>query len=160
MDAWIWKRFEDVEFMFNIYTSELWLKRDKRKRYWKLFNGKATKDGNTSYYYIEINGRNYRLHRIIIMICYEDFDIHDLKWAIDHRDHDGTNNSIENLNIVTNKQNSQNRNAKGYYFHKGMNRWCAYACKDGKKIFKSFKTEEHAKKCREEMMIEFGYYQG
>jgi hypothetical protein len=160
MDDFIFKRFEDVEFMFNIYTSELWVKREKCKKYWKLFNGKAKKDGNTSYYRICINGRNYLLHRIIIMICYEDFDILDLNWFIDHRDHDGTNNSIENLNIVSRKQNNQNTKAKGYYFDKGINRWCATACKDGKKIFKSFKTEEDAKKCREKMIIECEYYLG
>jgi hypothetical protein len=54
---------------------------------------------------------------------------------IDHKDGDRTNNKINNLREVNNQQNQQNRTkAKGYYFDKTTNKFCAHIGLNSKSI--------------------------
>jgi hypothetical protein len=61
---------------------------------------------------------------------------------VDHDDHDGLNNSRENLKVCTRKENANNRQGanrnsrsghKGVYWHKGTSRYRAMAVVDGKR---------------------------
>jgi len=49
-----------------------------------------------------INGKRVRMHRFIV-------DLVDKNLVVDHIDHNGLNNMRENLRIVTNQINCQNR---------------------------------------------------
>ena len=119
------------------------------------------------YFLFRINRNTYKLHRLVYYLYNQDWNIYDssMNNFIDHRDGNGLNNRIENLNLVTNQQNTQNRkNAKGYY--KEGNRIMANFMKDGKQIRKSFninkygyeKALELAKAWREENTKH--YYKG
>ena len=70
---------------------------------------------------ININNKNFKQHRIIYLIHNSNWDIYDLKQMINHKNKIRTDNRIENLEVVTNLQNVQDRDmdkVKGYYFHK------------------------------------------
>ena len=63
-------------------------------------------DRLTGYVLIHLNGRTYKLHRILARHFIENPD--DLP-QVDHIDRNKTNNSIENLRWVSNSENCRNR---------------------------------------------------
>jgi hypothetical protein len=67
--------------------------------------------------------------------------------SIDHVDGNKSNNKIDNLRDVTNQQNQWNQTkAKGYYWHKSSNKFCAYIGINGKmKHLGLFQTEQEAR---------------
>jgi len=70
----------------------------------------------------------------------------DFKIKVDHKNHDGLDNTDENLNVVTNAENCQNTKAKGYHLRKRSNKYETYIDVNGKrKWLGSFKHEEDAK---------------
>jgi hypothetical protein len=91
----------------------------------------------------------------------EDFDFHNRKLKIDHKDRNKLNNSISNLKIVTSRENRQNTDAYGVTFHKDGRKkpWLSQWYEDGKQKYKSFSTEPEAKKYRD-MKIKELYYLG
>jgi len=95
---------------------------------WKLVNLKRPDCG---YYKIMINGKKYRLHRVVYKCFNPDWNIDDTgkNNIIDHKDGNKINNTITNLRIVSAQQNCQNnlfRNFKGYAFNKRMGKYNAY----------------------------------
>ena len=154
MENIICKSFDGTEFKYDKITNELW--RKFRGLYWRNVKLTPDKDG---YCRIVINKKWYLFHRIIMMMCNDDFNIFDLNQVIDHRDRKPLNNHIDNLNIVTIKQNLQNKNVKGYTYNKGSNRWRAYISIDGKRKTYSFKSENEAIDKRAELVGD-NYYQG
>lgn len=63
---------------------------------------------------------------------------------VDHINHNTLDNRRQNLRIVTNKQNNQNRrNVKGYTWDKFNKRWKARIVVDGKPIHLGQFTTEH-----------------
>ena len=150
----ICKNFEGTEFKYDRIENILW--RKLKGGIWRIVELTPNKRG---YCRINVNNKHYFLHRIIMFLCNDEFNIFDLKQVIDHRNRVKINNNIDNLNIVTIKQNSQNTNAKGYYCDKSNNRWIAYIWIDGKQKNYSFKSEEEAKQKRAEL-VQINYYQG
>lgn len=59
------------------------------------------KDG---YYYVSLSGKKYRVHRLVASNFIGDID----GYEIDHIDTNRTHNSVDNLRIVTRKQNANN----------------------------------------------------
>jgi hypothetical protein len=89
--------------------------------------------------------RKFFFHRLIYLFYNPDFDIFNKKIYIDHIDIDKSNNSIDNLRILTNQQNCFNTNAKGCYFHKKSGKWVAKITINKKSIYLGrHKTEEEA----------------
>lgn len=87
---------------------------------------------------IGINGKTYNQSRILAHVYYN-FDLNsDLQ--IDHIDGNSLNNSVNNLRIVTARQNMWNRDNKGYC--KKGNGFQAYLNANGLRYSKNFKTEE------------------
>ena len=96
------------------------------------------------YIITQINGKVYRLHRIIYIM----FNGHiPQRTEIDHINRDRSDNRIENLRLVTRQQNTFNTAAKGCSFHKRSKKWIASIRLDGKlHHLGSFTTEEEAHK--------------
>jgi len=94
---------------------------------------------------------NMKLHRVIYYVHNKEWDIYDNSKnnCIDHINHtagEPLDNSITNLRVVTNQQNTFNRNAKGYYWDKRSKKWRAVICVNGKIIHLGyFKIESDAR---------------
>jgi len=101
---------------------------------------------NISYYKIECRGKRYFVHRIVAF-CYLGLNLDDRAAKIDHIDHNGLNNIVDNLRIVTNQENSFNCcNTKGYYRRTGNKRWFSKIGVNGKNIhLGTYDTEEEAR---------------
>ena len=124
----------------DIYS---WRENKTRPSYWF----KIKPSFNTNYYQINFNKKKCSLHRIIYKAHNPEWDIDDNGKlnCIDHINRDSTDNRIENLRVVTNQQNQFNKNAKGYYWNKKNNKWCARIRIDDKLIqLGHFKKEEDA----------------
>ena len=86
---------------------------------------------NNGYYYFQLVNNNkkngYYYHRVIYKIHNKDWDMtYTPDNQIDHIDNNRANNNIENLRVVNNSENAQNRKkAKGYTWHKNKNKYQA-----------------------------------
>lgn len=103
-----------------------------------------TRNRNTDYVRSVKARKTVYLHRIIAGATTGEM--------VDHRDGNGLNNCRENLRIVTNSQNCQNRHNpwgssrfKGVYWRADKSRWIVTIAKDGKRVnLGSFTSEEEA----------------
>jgi len=120
-----------------------------RHKIWKKASEKLNDEG---YKNIMLNGKTYKQHRIVgFAFLGLDINNNSTNNSIDHINKIKHDNRVENLRIVSNQQNCQNTNAKGYRFHK--NGWEATITINGKRTFKRFKTEADAIQWRDEMKI-------
>jgi len=105
------------------------------------------------YYQLAVEKKHYLLHRMCYYAHNPEWNIYDNSRdnSIDHIDRNKKNNHITNLRVVTNSQNMENRDVKGYSYHKTMKRWRARVKKDGKEYTKYCKTEEEAILAREKL---------
>jgi hypothetical protein len=113
------EEFREIEFegvMLRVYrTGEIW-RWMKTSKDWKQIGSLD----NNGYLTIQLNNKQYRLHRIIAMV-YLDLNITDTKRLVDHIDRCRTNNNVCNLRLVPPQQNRFNTCSKGY--HKVYNKW-------------------------------------
>jgi hypothetical protein len=91
---------------------------------------------STGYIVIRINDKLYKAHRLAWLYMHGEFPV--LK--IDHINRDGCDNRLENLRLVTQKQNCENRslgknNKSG---HPGVD-WCKKLCKWRARITVNYK---------------------
>ncbi len=89
-------------------------------------------------------------HRLVFFAYNKDFEIFRRSTTenmLDHVDGNPSNNSIENLRVVTNQQNHFNRTkAKGYYWNKQAKKWMSRIQIDGKlKHLGYFENEDEAR---------------
>lgn len=88
---------EEYEMLFEISPeSPSWLKRKS--------NGKNLKRKEGGYYCVSVNGKLYRIHRIIMTMLGQPIE----GKLIDHIDRDKLNNNPNNLRVVTNVENARN----------------------------------------------------
>ena len=126
--------------------------------YWKVDVGLTIKAGSeagslhkpTGYYAIQIKGRSYYAHRIVSVL-------HGLEvngFVVDHIDRNRSNNKIENLRVVSQKENMQNRSCQklssnntsgvqGVYYAKSDNAWIASWYEYGEQKCKSFAIKSY-----------------
>lgn len=112
----------------------------------------STKKHDLFYVVGDINGRVVKMHRIIMGI------VDNLELEVDHIDHDGLNNTKNNLRLCTRKGNVWNRRAsmtsskyKGVSWHKRDLKWSAYITYNSVRISLGYhKTEEEGAKAYDE----------
>lgn len=101
----------------------------------------------SGYYVLNLQGERYRVHRIVCVL-------HGLEvngFVIDHKDRNRSNNCIDNLRVVSQKQNSQNlgltsRNTSGIQgvrYDKQGNRFVANWNENEKQKFKHFPIKNY-----------------
>lgn len=118
--------------------------------YWKVRTGKRNKVGaragslnGQGYRYMRLHGKAYPEHRVIWEMHYG--SIPDDK-EIDHINRIRDDNRIENLRLVTHRQNKQNNQGKNYCYSKQHCKWRVFFSVDGKqRFFGYYPTEEEAK---------------
>jgi len=120
------------------------LERLWRRKGWKIVEN--VDNHNKGYCLVGFKGKMYLFQRIIWILLMG--DITDNTLQLDHIDNNPLNNKIENLRLVTNRQNQQNRiqqkNNKrvGYCFHKQKNKWMSYIYINNKLIHLGLFTNE------------------
>ena len=114
---------------------------------WTVVNNK--KNHTEGYCYVGFNGTKV-LYHVIIWILSTGKDIPQ-GMEIDHINGNKIDNRIENLRLVTNRQNQQNRKKHragrlvGASYRKGYNDWQSHIAIDKNKIFLGcYKTEQEA----------------
>lgn len=130
---------EQLNALFNVRDGNL---------YYKSSSGRVTKNSlagwtdDKGYRKVEIEGLQYLVHRLIWKMHYGK----DPDDTIDHIDRDPSNNSIDNLRVVSHSVNMHNRRAKGYYYNKPSRKYQAYLRVNKKmKSLGYFDTEEEAR---------------
>ena len=86
---------------------------------WKTYTNKLSPYGYKQQ--ISINKKHFLQHRIIYLIHNPKWDIYDKKQMINHKNKNRLDNRIQNLEVVTNLQNTQDKDmskVKGYTFCK------------------------------------------
>ena len=116
---------------------KLWAWRELKTKPSDWVEMKGCVHKSTGYRVVKINYKTYLYHRVVYFLHNNDWDIHDTCCdnSIDHRDRNPLNNSIENLRVVTNQQNTWNRDVKGYTFIKASGKYQAQIRVDGKKKY-------------------------
>ena len=109
------------------------------------WNERIVKPNNKGYIKIQIGGKNYFVHRLIM----EAF-VGESEQEVDHIDRNKSNNNFHNLRYCSRSENSLNRdycdNAKGYCWHKRVKKWHAQIMIDGKlKHLGYFDNEQDAR---------------
>jgi len=136
-------RFEELnEVLYYDETSPTFLR-------WKVSTAKKIKAGdsvgyinNNGYIHVRLKGKNYLAHRIVLVLSTKE-DIPD-GFVVDHIDGNRSNNSIGNLRIVNQSDNSINKIHKiPNTGHKGISEQVNQKCfkvsfTDCKRIFKYF----------------------
>jgi len=126
-----------------------------KEPYWKKVGISKNSRG---YYNCRIGNRLYRHHRVVYFAHNHEWNINDSSHDnyIDHKDGNPSNNHITNLRVVTNAQNQQNTNRKGYTYNKKEQKWKAYIKVNGKRTYLGyFNTEEEAKQARAEAVKKY-----
>ena len=102
-------------------------------------------------------GQNYLAHRVIWALCFGTFPDN----QIDHINGDRSDNRLENLRSVSNRENCKNQGSRsdnstgvtGVYWFKRDSRWVASICADGTQIhlgyFDKFDDAVSARKAAE-----------
>ena len=101
-------------------------------------------DNMKGYNKLNCNGKMYRRHRIV-SYAFLKLNIDDVKAIVDHKDSNKLNNSVNNLRIVTQQQNTFNTNAKGYFFDTSKNKYRAQIRLNKKIHLGYFTTKEEAR---------------
>ncbi len=80
---------------------------------------------NQNYTLINIDGKNIRFHRLI-GFCFKGLNNligNQLDDVIDHINHNTHDNRVENLRVCSKQQNAFNREVKGCYYIKTIDKW-------------------------------------
>ena len=142
---------EQVELskIFEYRDGQLWRKAFTQKNNKHIPEYKIIETGNMNgYTSLSVNYKKMTYHRIVWILHYGEIP---KKMVIDHIDGNKTNSRIENLRLVTHRENCQNfpqhRNGKlaGCYYHKPSKKWRAHAMVEGKQCHLGyFRTMEEA----------------
>jgi hypothetical protein len=123
------------------YRNGTILRFHKKFKKWTVIKG----CNNRGHLSTEINGKQYKMHRIIA-VAFKILDDINSPLEIDHINRVRNDNSVSNLRAVTKLQNSFNQIGKGYNFISERNKWMARIGINNKvKNLGYFDTKEEAK---------------
>jgi len=108
--------FRETKFK---YEDEKLYRQLKKNGKWKECTNKLENNGYKQR--IGINNKHFKQHRIIYLIYNQNWNIYDTTQMINHKNKNRSDNRIENLEVVTHLQNTQDIDmdkVKGYYFRK------------------------------------------
>jgi hypothetical protein len=110
-----------LQELFNYKDGQLLWKDDRANG--KMKAGSRAGTQSAVYRQVSISGKGHLEHRLIYQICHGTLDD---SLEIDHIDGDVSNNRIENLRMVSTRENQWNRHKSlGYSFNKAMGKFKA-----------------------------------
>lgn len=127
----------------------------------KILGKRIAKDG---YYITDLcknsNKKTYKIHQLVAM-AFLKHKLCGLKLVVDHINGEKLNNNLENLQVITNRENSS-KDKKGYTskyigvsFLKSRNKWSSQIYFNGKTIhLGNFKNEYEAHLCYQNKLKE------
>ena len=137
---------------------------------WKVSPANRVKVGDIAgsswhnrYLQVFIHNKGYRVHRIVWLLKYKELP----SGFIDHIDHNGFNNRISNLRVVTAEENNKNitipknntSGVVGVSYNKRLGKWFAQIRSNRVKYYLgSFNTFEEAVQVRKEAEIKYGFH--
>lgn len=102
----------------------------------------------SGYRRITISGKRYQAHSLIYIYHYGPYTN---DYVVDHIDRVKDNNSIDNLRIITRRENTQNNNSKGYSWNKRENKWVVrIVINKVRSLVGKYDNEDDAKRARYE----------
>ncbi len=134
---------KELDKLFNCRNGKLYNKIHRNPK--ALMGAEAGSYDSYGYRQLKINRKTYKVHRLIYMMHYGEFD---QSFSIDHINGIKDDNRIENLRLVTHQENHFNRTAaKGCYWNKINKKWIAQIAVSGNVTYLgSFCREDDAKK--------------
>ena len=133
----------------KLIDGEIWSLKQCKNPYWRKVKYSIN---NYGYYFINLKHnkitKTYMVHRLIYKFNNPEWNMtYTPDNQIDHFDNDKKNNNIENLRVVTNSENGQNKlSTKGYYWCKRDNKYKAQIRVDKKHHHLGrYDTEEEAR---------------
>lgn len=130
----------------------------------KSIAGGVSDSNGKQYCRVKLGGKKYLAHRIIYKMVYGDFDE---SLEIDHIDHNGLNNKIDNLRLVSHIENTQNQLKRidntsgmvGISWDKNIKKWRTYINANKNFIYLgSFNDIKEAVMTRMHAEILFGFH--
>ena len=164
-----------LELLMSITQSELksFLHYDENSGdfFWKVNKKRARagdiagmiRNGQDAYRLIQINGVQYRAHRLVWLYIHGEFP----NGEIDHINQNKSDNRISNLRIVTSLENHRNRKKPidntsgcvGVNWHKGNKAWQAKITIKGKTLFLGLYTDiTDAIRARKKAETKYGFH--
>ena len=147
------------------YTDGKYLAKDIARRFNSTWAGKVAGVKAGPYYRIGLRGQKYLYHRVAWAIYHGT----EPKGFVDHINGNGLDNRIENLRIVSNRENCHNakmtvRNKSGFNgvsWAKRDKRWVAHARTPDRKTLRlgAFQDLEQAIACRQAFNEREGYHE-
>jgi len=115
----------------------------KKYKVWRELPNTANCSG---YNRLQFGGRGKKFFRHrIVAYCYLGLELYDTEKVIDHIDRNTINNDVENLRVVSQQQNTFNRNAKGYSWKPKLKKYQAMIMYNNKHYcLGCYDTEEEA----------------
>ncbi|WLG49168.1 HNH endonuclease [Pseudomonas sp. FP1742] len=111
------------------------------RRYGVMAGDSCTTISNYGYIVLKIRGKQYLAHRVAWLISYGEWPL----MEVDHIDGNRTNNSLNNLRMVSRQMNMKNKRKRsdcpgvtGVRWHNNARRWSAHIGDNGKQISKYF----------------------
>lgn len=140
----IWKDIANYEGLYQVSNLGVVksLSRPIKRNGYFICEEKILKNGlsKNGYYTVSLNGKSYYIHKLVA-IAFLNHTPCNYKLVIDHKNDNQLDNRVNNLQIVTQRENAcktQGRYSskyKGVSWHKRRNKWVAGIRIDGKSIY-------------------------
>ena len=126
----------------RVYTNgDIYRQSKSKNKEWKLVKASMTKTG---YLKCAFDKKFFYVHRIVAH-AFLGLDIDDSVLQVDHINLNKKDNTIENLRLVSCRENSYNKNSKGYCWDKDRLKWMANIRYNGmSKFIGRYETKEEA----------------
>lgn len=149
-------------FRYDYETGVLYWRRRNSNRVPKTLEA-GTQRKSSGYLYVQVHGRFYPVHRVVMLMCY---GFYGEGLEVDHINHVRNDNRLVNLRFVTRSENMRNGSISsnnttgvtGVYFLKDRKKYMAQIGVNRKLMFLGyFETLEEAAAARAEANLKFKF---